>query len=131
GYEPRALNLQTLSLADRLPEDEFHELGGEQIGDAKEGTRCHHESDHDGGGLDPLAAIGPLYSLQLSPASLQEVHEPREDAGPVGRGVRPGRGHRTGTVGLGAVLARPPGARLGLIDLVLELLELLLVQRLR
>ena len=34
-----------------------------------------HEPDHDPRGLHHLPAIGPLYPLQLAPASLQEVDQ--------------------------------------------------------
>ena len=43
-------------------------------------ARDDHEADHDPGRLDHLRAVGPLYPVKLTPASLQEAHQPHRRA---------------------------------------------------
>jgi hypothetical protein len=58
-----------------LREDELDELGGDEVGHAKEYTGDDHEPDHDPGRLHHLPAVRPLYPLQLTPASPEELDQ--------------------------------------------------------
>ena len=133
GYESRAPNLQALSLADRLLEDEVHELGGDADRPCRgrhrrrSRTRSRPRWPGSPGGDPATVPVAARASFPAGSAS-SRVKIPGLWAG----ACDPVAGHRTGAVGLGAVLRATGGrAGFGLIDLVLELLELLLVQRLR
>ena len=55
-----------------------------------------HKPDHHPSGLHHLPAIGPLYPLELAPASLQEVDQAiAGDSAPCGRCTRSRYGNRT------------------------------------
>src|SRR3954463_7248543 len=60
-------------------DDEVDDFLGDAIGDAEVQAGDHHEAEHDGGGLRDLAAIGPLYALELRPRRAKERGEARED----------------------------------------------------
>src|ERR1700735_4334626 len=62
----------------RLLQDESYDLAGDPVGRTEKRSRHDHETDHDAGGLHHLTTIGPLYPLQLAPASLQKPDEPRQ-----------------------------------------------------
>src|SRR6478752_843812 len=53
-------------------EDEFDDFFGDEVGQAEIGAGDRHETEHDGGRLRDLAAVGPLDPLQLGPAGTQE-----------------------------------------------------------
>ena len=90
------------------------------------GAGDDHEADDDRSGLADLPTIRPLYSLQLAPASSQEVSGgcPRA-VGSRGRARR--RGRRPRPASTWPLRPRFLEALLGVVDAVLELLELLLV----
>src|SRR5947209_12601068 len=56
-------------------QDEIHKVPGQGVGHAEEDARHDHEPDDDPRGLHHLAAVRPLYSLELAPASSQEVDQ--------------------------------------------------------
>ena len=58
-----------------------HPVGGAEV-DAGD----DHEAKHNRGRLRHLAAIGPLYALQLCPAGAQESQRPVARRAPSGRG---------------------------------------------
>ena len=117
---------------------------GDEVGNAEEDSGDDHEPDHDAGGLNHLTPIGPLYPLKLVPASTEEVDQPVAVAdvmlGAPWRPPAPARRRRPGAVARSAPRRRATGAVAGvaalglglgeLIDLGLELLEVLLVERL-
>jgi hypothetical protein len=51
-------------------QDQIHQLAGQRIGYAEVDAGDDDEPDHDPGRLHHLPAVGPLYPLQLVPASL-------------------------------------------------------------
>ena len=55
----------------------MNELCGDQIGQAQEYAGDYHETQDHTGGLHNLSAVGPMYPLQLEPASPDESGEPR------------------------------------------------------
>ena len=57
-------------------EDVIHDLRGEEVRHAEEHAGHDHKPDHDSGGLHHLAAVRPLYSVELAPASFEEVDQP-------------------------------------------------------
>src|SRR3954471_5364485 len=105
--------------AERL-DDEVDDFLGDAIGDAEVEAGNHHEAEHDGGGLRDLAAIRPLYALELRPRGAKEGGKARGHGS--GRRGGPGRG-------LGAGAPAPPddaaarGGDLGVVLLV-EVLEI-------
>src|SRR5205085_7246030 len=104
---------------------------GEVVRKAEEGAGDDHEANGDRCGLANLPTIRPLYSLQLAPASSQEGGQAVALARlACARGAPATRGDDLGPVlgvAVGAFLER----LLGVVDAVLQLLELLLVGELR
>jgi hypothetical protein len=83
------------------------ELSGDEVSQAEKRPGHDHKPDHDPGRLHYLAAVWPLYPLQLSPASLEEVHEPRPwPASRSGGGGRDGTRPRTEIVLIAEILTR-------------------------
>src|ERR1700729_3423396 len=120
------------SLGSRLLlEDEGDDLAGELIGNAEINAGDDHEPDHDSRCLHHLPTIGPLYPLELSPASLQEVEQAASGQLALGRRRRrrrrqlasAHRGIAIAGVGDGSV-RRPAGPHrlVGEVPLVLEVL---------
>ena len=60
------------SVQSRL-EDEFDDFLGHVVGEAEVGAGDRDEAEHDRRGLRDLAAVGPLYALELGPAGAQEA----------------------------------------------------------
>src|SRR3954471_14842509 len=83
-------------------DDEVDDFLGDAIGDAEVEAGNHHEAEHDGGGLRDLAAVRPLYALELRPRGAKEGGEASEQ--PPGRRGGPGRAR-----GLGAGAPAPRG----------------------
>src|SRR5207248_1715917 len=112
-----------------LLQDEGNDLLGDEIRQSEERRADDHEPDDDSGGLHHLTAIGPLYSLQLAPASLQEGDQPAEDPAPRGLGVsRSGRRRLGGSTGTAAADPGATAPAATVLDRLLDLgLELLLV----
>src|SRR5271166_2974654 len=54
-------------------EDEFDDFLGDRVGQAEVGAGDGDEADDDGGRLRDLAAVGPLYALELRPARAEEA----------------------------------------------------------
>src|SRR6185437_5602869 len=79
-------NMFLSEVTKRLGEDELDDLRRKEVGNAQERAGDDNEADHDSGGLHHLPAVRPLYSLQLAPASLKEVHD-------AGSRELPGAGH--------------------------------------
>jgi len=56
----------------RASEDEIYDLLGRPVGNAEIYPGDGHKADDDGRGLCDMTPVGPLYSLQLSPAGPKE-----------------------------------------------------------
>src|SRR5436853_296734 len=65
-------------------QDVVHYVPGGPVGNPEEDAGDDDEADHDPGGLHHLLAIRPLYSLELPPASLQEVDQAVARGRPLG-----------------------------------------------
>src|SRR4051794_24175453 len=120
-----------------LLEDRVHDFVGQEVHEGEECPRDDDEAEDDAGALGNLTPIGPLYPLELAPASAEEVDDPVA----LGPGLRGGRvlgapgGPRLGGAlaahgggPAGFLLVGLLGLLLDLVDLVLEALELLLVE---
>src|SRR3954463_1648866 len=105
-------------------DDEVDDFLGDAIGDAEVEAGNHHEAEHDGGGLRDLAAIRPLYALQLRPRRAQERGEAREQPA-ARRGLRLGRAARAGRSGGNRLLLELPVRSVEILVGALETLVVL------
>src|SRR6185312_2051381 len=119
-------------------DDEVDDLAGDVVGQAEECAGDDHEAYDDRCRLADLPTIRPLYSLELAPASSQEVEDPVALAGLLGFDGPPARAaagaNELGAFGDVAVGDRlllfvggaPLVGLLGRVDAILEPLECLL-----
>jgi len=56
-------------------EDDLHQLRREEVGHSEECAGDDDETEDDSSRLSDVAAVGPLYTLELSPLSAQKVDE--------------------------------------------------------
>src|SRR3954468_24055943 len=102
-------------------DDEVDDFLGNAVGEPEVEACDHHEAEHDGGGLEDLSAVRPLYALQLGPRCLEESDE----AAGAARGRRPGA--RSGRGGAGAGLRGARGRAGGAGPAVVVVVQRLVV----
>src|ERR1700728_2694274 len=62
-----------LSASAQPSKDEFDDFLGDVVGQTEVGAGDCDEADDDSGCLEDLAAVGPLYALELCPAGANEA----------------------------------------------------------